>query len=65
MKDLKYIVVAFDGNEDSKRAVEYGATLKKAFPEAKLTVVHALNEKFEQRIIGNASAPGFVPAVGF
>ncbi|MFE4895266.1 universal stress protein [Peribacillus butanolivorans] len=65
MKDLKHIVVAFDGNEDSKRAVEYGATLKKAFPEANLTVVHVLNEKVEQRIIGNASAPGFMPAAGF
>lgn len=64
MKDLKHIVVAFDGNEESKRA-EYGATLKKAFPKAELTVVHVLNDKVEQRIIGNASAPGFVPSAGF
>ncbi len=34
MKDLKHIVVAFDGNEESKRAVEYGATLKKAFSKS-------------------------------
>lgn len=65
MKDLKHIVVAFDGNEESKRAVEYGATLKKAFPKAELTVVHVLNDKVEQRIMGNASAPGFVPSAGF
>ncbi|MFD6209025.1 MULTISPECIES: universal stress protein [unclassified Peribacillus] len=65
MKDLKHIVVAFDGNEESKRAVEYGATLKKAFPGAELTVVHVLNNKVEQHIIGNASAPGFVPSAGF
>ncbi|MCK1993030.1 universal stress protein [Peribacillus muralis] len=65
MKDFKHIVVAFDGNEESKRAVEYGATLKKAFPETELTVVHVLNDKVEQRIMGNASAPGFVPTAGF
>lgn len=65
MKDFKHIVVAFDGNEESKRAVEYGATLKKAFPETELTVVHVLIDKVEQRIMGNASAPGFVPAAGF
>ncbi|MGG3494785.1 universal stress protein [Peribacillus simplex] len=64
-KNLKHIVVAFDGNEESKRAVEYGATLKKAFPEAELTVVHVLFDKVEQRIMGNVSAPGFVPAAGF
>lgn len=64
-KNLKHIVVAFDGNEESTRAVEYGATLKKAFPEAELTVVHVLFDKVEQRIMGNASAPGFVPAAGF
>ncbi|MGE7767237.1 universal stress protein [Peribacillus sp. NPDC096540] len=65
MEELKHIVVAYDGNEESKRAVEYGATLKKAFPKAELTVVHVLNDKVEQRIIGNASAPGLVPSAGF
>lgn len=39
--------------------------MKKAFPEAELTVVHVLFDKVEQRIMGNASAPGFVPAAGF
>ncbi|MFJ7745553.1 universal stress protein [Peribacillus sp. NPDC097295] len=65
MKELKRIVTAYDGNEDSKRAIEYGATLKRAFPEAVLTIVQVLNEKGENRIIESASAPGFVPAAGF
>ncbi|MDM5357474.1 nucleotide-binding universal stress UspA family protein [Peribacillus sp. B2I2] len=65
MKDIKNIVVAFDGNEESTRAVEYGATIKQAFPEAELTVVHVLSDKVEQSIMGNVTAPGFVPAAGF
>ncbi|MFJ7831392.1 universal stress protein [Peribacillus sp. NPDC046944] len=65
MKQLKRIVAAYDGNEESNRAVEYGASLKKAFPEAELTIVQVLNPKGESRILESASAPGFVPAAGF
>ena len=65
MMELKNIIVAFDGNEESKLAMEYGVTLKKSFPEASLKVVHVLNERPEPRMIENTAAPGFVPVAGF
>lgn len=64
MKELKHIIAAYDGNEESKRAIEYAATLKKVFPEAIFTIVHVLSEKGENRIIESAAAPGFAPAPG-
>ncbi|WP_409304497.1 universal stress protein [Peribacillus sp. SCS-155] len=55
---FKYILVAFDGSEGGKKAIEWGVKVKKTVPDASLTIVHVSNEKVEQKTVGNASGFG-------
>ncbi|RFU62060.1 universal stress protein [Peribacillus glennii] len=57
--ELNHIIVAFDCSENSKKAIEWGASLKRSFPEATLTVVHVFKEKVAQKAAGNPPVQGF------
>ncbi|WP_142383619.1 universal stress protein [Bacillus sp. V5-8f] len=56
---LNHIIAAFDCSENSKKAIEWGASLKKSYPDATLTVVHVFKERVQQKAAGNPSPRGF------
>ncbi|SFB94042.1 Nucleotide-binding universal stress protein, UspA family [Bacillus sp. OV322] len=55
---FKQIVVAYDGSDEGKRAIEYGIYFKERIPESKLTIAHVYNERVEQRAVGNPGSAG-------
>lgn len=59
LAEFNHIVAAFDCSEGSEKAVEWGARLKRSFPDATLTVVHVFKERVEQKAVGNPSGRGF------
>jgi nucleotide-binding universal stress UspA family protein len=58
LTEFKHIIAAFDCSDSSTKAVEWGARLKRSFPEATFTVVHVFKEKIEHRMTGNSSGIG-------
>ncbi|WP_160118404.1 universal stress protein [Bacillus sp. V59.32b] len=59
LAEFNHIIAAFDCSEGSEKAVEWGARLKRSFPDATLTIVHVFKERVEQKMVGNPSGRGF------
>ncbi|WP_108671953.1 universal stress protein [Peribacillus acanthi] len=56
-QNIKHIIVGFDDNEESMKALEWGVSMAKMFPEAKLTILHVFHENYRETVENGVMTP--------
>ncbi|WP_163101737.1 universal stress protein [Peribacillus alkalitolerans] len=54
---INHIIVGFDDNEESMKALEWGASMVRAFPRAKLSVLHVFHEDYYEPVENSVVTP--------
>jgi nucleotide-binding universal stress UspA family protein len=56
-QEINHIIVGFDDNEESLKALEWGASMARTFPKAKLIVLHVFHEEYHETVENSFMTP--------